>query len=427
VNTLLTLLKYRFGTQPYWSELERQILFPDVKYKTVITVLPDGKLPTHSSTCQLQYELAPFLSAWEETLLLRTHFLNYDAELIFSKQSALFQNVLSESGLLSDILWFKEQFLSYSTPEQIITDAHWIWDEQQAKYSLMIGKELLWLLSISRCIGIIPLELLRKLKNMRCVVAGASVAAMTVDLLVSLGAQSIHCVDPGAVEPSNTPRLPHGNVQDWGASKAELLQQQLLRRNPYGEYHCHQAKIIVSEQERTEKSDVVFEELVQHADVVIEVVDQVQLKVFIHEYVLQKKPTLPLLFIADLGNEPVAKVLQGTAKGALAQPFGRVWSGQELDALSSFTPQQLAYTMVKAELPAEHKLQFVTACVGILPFWSQTPIASRMSAALAATALLQTLATETISTETFSSPRLVTSTTERDEQIHQLCRQVLKL
>lgn len=424
MNTVLTLLKSRFGTQQYWPELERQVLSPEIKYKTVITVLPDDKLLPLAAKTQPQYVLSSFFSAWQEVLSLRTHFLEHDAELILSKQSALFQKVVSETGLLADILWFKKNFLRYSELEQLVTDAHWIWDEQRSEYSLIIGKELLWLLSISRCLGLISLKTLRMLKETRCVVAGASVAAMTVDLLVSLGCQSIYCVDPGVVEPSNTPRLPHGNAQDWGASKAELLQQQLLRRNPYGDYSCQQAKIITTEQERTEKSDVLLEEFLADADVLIEVVDQVEFKVFIHEYVLQKKPNVPLLFIADLGNEPIVKVLKGSDQGKLRQPFGQDWSIEKLN-LNTLTQQQLAYVIVKDELPAEHALQFITSCVGILPFWSQTPIASRMSAALATTALLQTLSTETKNEN--SSPRLVHYTTEMDEQIHQLCQEVLKL
>ena len=425
MNKLLTLLKSRFGAQPYWSELEHQVLSPDVKYKTRITVLLDDKLSALSSLRQLRYSLTPFFTAWQEVASLRTHFLEYDLELLLSKQSTLFQQLLKDSGLLADILWFREEFLSYSDPERVIADANWIWDEERFEYTLIVGQELLWLLSISRCLGLIPLKTLRKLRETRCAVAGASVAAMTVDLLVSLGCQSIDCVDLGYVEPSNTPRLPYGNVQDWGAAKATLLQQQMLRRNPYGEYHCHRAKIITAEQERTANSDVLFEHFLEDVDVLIEVVDDVQCKVFIHEYVLQKKTELPLLFIADLGNEPVAKVLHGAGRGKLSQPFGREWSKQEREALASLTQQQVAYLTVKDELPAEHALQFITACVGILPFWSQTPIASRMSAAVATTALLQTMSEKPVKHS--SSPRLVQYTTEMDKRVHQLCQQVLQL
>ena len=90
----------------------------------------------------------------------------------------------------------------------------------------------------------------------------------------------------------------------------------------------------------------------------------------------------------------MVKVVRADENGQVEKPFGREWTIEERKVLMdvqrdpSLIPQA-AYMMVKDDLPPEHTLQFLLYCKGVMPFWSQTPIASRVSAAQAALAVIK--------------------------------------
>lgn len=414
---IISSLHKRFGKQPYWRLMLRDIESSTQRSHT-ITPLADTALHPPATLRHIHYNVRSFITACQEAVALREHFLRVSVTSPEGKRfSALFKD-LDISSFLDDVQWFREELLKHAMPEKIVQDASWVWDEQFHQYTLLIGAELLWLLSISRCIGLIPLQLLLSLKDSKIKVIGASVAAMTMDLLVSLGAENIACVDPGRIDPSNSPRLPQGGYALWGDPKSSAVLQTLQRRNPYGKYECKAARIITSEHQhqrksdvRLRKSDVFLPTFLQGGDVIIEVVDDIALKRSIHEQVTRLFPKTPLIFIADLGNRPIVKIVR--------QPL----VSEKLSAV------QATYAMVEDYLPAEHALQFVSACVGLLPFWAQTPIASRSSAALAVSALLQALGHSHdlpglyVTTSSLAPKRIV----EERDRIFQICRTYLEL
>lgn len=395
-----SFLYQRFGSRQYWPELARQLRgWPPVCMSQPPEVVSDQEAEFRQSS-DWQYSLAPFLSAVKEVAELRVmtkkiadgNELAKRVDNTLGKEAA---ELLKKSAVADDLVWFSQQLLSVSSPQQIVEEAHWIKDPQTHLFSLSIGPELQWLLTISRCLGLIKLETLRHLRQTKVRVLGASVAASAADLLASLGCEDISCVDPGLIELSNLPRLPMAQVQNVGCPKSAALVQHLLRRHPYGKFRAVVGQAVPNLTERG-IADVTIDQFLADADVILEVTDDIQTKTYVQTVALQKKSGTPLLFIADLGVEPVVKVVRTDKDGKVSRPFGRSWTATErrvLDAavIDSTKAAPAAYLMVKEDLPNEQALQFLLSCVGVMPFWSQTPVASRQSSALAALAILEEL------------------------------------
>jgi molybdopterin/thiamine biosynthesis adenylyltransferase len=417
------LLQQRFSEFGYWPYLEAELVGKVKMCSDVPRVVTDDQVGLPFCEHQPMFSLRQFLVAADEVLALRTFFANKSwqketvIEHILANLSGLsptFQSdvekVLQQHFLLDDWLWFAERFLKESTPEKIVANASWICEPASRQYWLCVGPELLWLMSVSRCIGLIELEVLRQLRKTKIRVLGASVAAMTVDLLVALGCEDVVCVDPGMIEPSNVPRLPT-EARNIGRSKVEVLTAQLLRRNPYGKF--------VGRQQKVEN----LEEFFADADLILEVVDDLKTKIVAQTSALKTRPNVPLIFIADVGMSPVVKVITTNTNQEVEMPFGRQWSAQQREQLLGVLKmdpsqpdflramQRAAYLMLQENLPADHAVQFLLSCWGVMPFWSQTPVASRASAAMAASAILQNIKK--------------TESTVKPELIHQLCRQFL--
>ncbi len=399
-TAISSFLYQRFGSRQYWPELARQLRgWPPVCTSQSPEVVSDREAECVQDS-EWQYSLAPFLSAVREVAELRVMSekignhkqLSKKVSDTLGKEAA---ELLENSAVIEDLVWFSQQLLSVSSPQQIVEEARWIKDPQTHLYSLSVGPELQWLLTVSRCLGLIRLETLRRLRQTKIRVLGASVAAASVDLLASLGCEDISCVDPGLIELSNLPRLPMAQVHNVGCPKSAVLAQHLLRRHPYGKFQAVVGRAVQSLTER-EVADVPIEQFLRDADVILEVVDDIQTKTYVQTVALQKKPDTPLIFIADLGVKPVVKVVKTDKESKITRPFGRRWTASErkvLDAAvtDSTKTAQAAYLMIKEDLPAEQALQFLLSCVGVMPFWSQTPVASRQSSALAALAILEEL------------------------------------
>lgn len=297
-----------------------------------------------------------------------------------------------EGGIFADLERFSELFLPVSTDERLVEDA--VLFQEYGEKLLMVGPDLWWLLMVSRCLGLIPFSLLEKLRTLKIRAFGASVAASTLDLLASLGAEDIACVDAGLIDPTNIPRLPMTDVFSIGQPKAQVLVERLRRRNPYGKFQAVVGRAVPTVAERLTADDVLIDEFLADADLILEVIDDIRMKSYIQTVALKKRPGVPLLFIADLGNAPIVKVVTANADGEVEFPFGRKWTDDERKVLEEVLhdPQkipQAALLMVKESLPAEHALQFQLNVHGAMPFWSQTSIASRMSAAMAAKEVLR--------------------------------------
>jgi hypothetical protein len=140
------------------------------------------------------------------------------------------------SGIFGDLEHFAELFLAVSGDDRLVADATWFMDS--GRKVLVVGPDLWWLLMISRCLGLIPLAVLEKLRRLKIRTFGASVAASTLELLASLGAEDISCLDAGLIDPTNIPRLPMADVFSIGQPKAQALVERLSRRNPYGRFQA---------------------------------------------------------------------------------------------------------------------------------------------------------------------------------------------
>jgi molybdopterin/thiamine biosynthesis adenylyltransferase len=293
-----------------------------------------------------------------------------------------FENEIKNSYFFEDLKWFAQEFLTASSKPQ--------------------NADLWWLLMISRCFGLIEFSRLRKLRKMKIRVLGASVAAATVELLASLGGEDIVCIDPGVLEASNLPRLPMGSAAQLGKCKSEALIERLFQINPYGKFTALTGKVVCFIEEKKTAKDLTVSEFIQDADLIIEVVDDIRVKAFTHLHALKTKPMTPLIFIADVGNSPIVKVIKADHHGKVDHPFGNTYTKKELGYFEDIIRiqqfpenervkvfQRAAYLMVKDELPVEHTAQFLLNCIGIIPFWSQTSVATRMSASLAAVQILQ--------------------------------------
>ena len=197
---------------------------------------------------------------------------------------------LQSAQLLSDLREYAKHFLPLSLPKKLINDSDCILDANGTQL-FYIGAELSWLVNISRSLGLIPFQTLLKLRTTRVRVLGASVAASTIDLLASLGCEDISFVDDGLIDPSNIPRLPMANVQNIGVAKSQALALRLLRRNPYGNFRAVIGKAVKSAEELLSEQDVTADAFIADADVIIEVVDDIQLKSYLHTVALAKNQT----------------------------------------------------------------------------------------------------------------------------------------
>lgn len=299
------------------------------------------------------------------------------------------RQLFTTSEFFVDFQWYVDEVLKESTPEIVIDSLKMV--EINGSSLLYVGREQHWLLQLSRNVGLLKLSALRRLKTLKIKAVGSSVAAATLELLVDLGCLNIEVVDDGEIEPSNIPRLPMGDISTLGKSKCEVLVERLHSRSPFGKFLAVRGRVIATELDRNQSSDILIDDFVQGADLLIEVIDDIRIKCILHTDTLCKHPTLPLLFIADLGTRPQVCVVRHSE----GKPFGRDWNVRETallnQAKSSPTPpnvQQAAYLMVKEALPAQHFLQFVLSTNDIMPYWAQTPISSRLSAAQAALAVL---------------------------------------
>lgn len=328
-----------------------------------------------------KYSTVSFQASFHEVMELREKIL---ASTQIPPEFLLKQ--IQESCLLDDWEWFKVEFLLVSEPQKMIDDSQWIFDTEKSKYFLCVGKQVLWLLSISRCLGLIEFEKLRQLRYLKIKVIGASVSAMTIDLLVSLGCENITCIDPGLIELSNLPRLPNYDISTVGKSKVDVLMGQLKHRNPYGIFVGFHGKIIENEKDRSHPNDQLLNDFLDETDLIIEVIDDVRLKILVQDFAIKKK--IPLLFIADVGNEPLVKFIDhwNTEQANLYRFILKKENSKNKKIAAA-----CIYSMVKENVPSEHVAQFLLNCFGVVPFWSQTPNASRLSSGMAVVKILDSL------------------------------------
>lgn len=257
----------------------------------------------------------------------------------------------------------------------------WVIDSNARTISKLPNQELWWVLQSSRALGIIPLESLKKLKDAKIVSLGASVAASTIDLLVSMGASNITSYDDGFFDPSNLPRMPHGFYNTSMMSKAAYTMYFCSLRNPFGNYHGIPGRVLLDEKDRVSPFDILLSDALFESDIILEVVDNPAVKLGLRKE-LKNFPDKNVVFIADLGaNSPLVALENAN----LDSHFATGMNQHDVDVLMSGLPQNTftaIYQMIGEDFSVEHLLAYMTNGA-IKPFLSQTALSARTSAAMA--------------------------------------------
>lgn len=367
---------------------------------------------------------APFHSAVSEFLSLKGHYEKQLARIGLNQQASqdeiaqayrqLFKNqvlahaqtlnieisaagidqLTAESILFKDVARLTHELMSIESTDDFSDHARFIWDENEHALSLYVSEEIDSILKKTRMLGLVPYEVIDKLSSTKILVLGASVAASTIDLLVAMGARNIEFIDDGELDPSNGQKMPAGVTADYnsnGKAKVYALAKNIYTRNPYGDFIARKGRAVVTEEEkRSGPQDILLSSLItDDTGLVIEVVDDSVMKMKIRLIMEEKYPEIPLLFIADVGNNAFAG-LEDVGKGKY---FNQQLSDSQLEFLKKLGTEGLSspldaitgiFLMVKDQLPEEHKLQALTGRFGgIVPFLSQTGIAARQSASIA--------------------------------------------
>jgi len=365
-----------------------------------------------------------------EVLRLRHHFLSNFPSIDFSAPDAEEQlrelitkkvlvqlssitrtellSIFTTNSLVHDLTFFISELLTHSSPQVLLAESRWIGNPETKSLYQYIGSELNWVMSQSRNLGLINFDALRKLRRLKIRVLGASVAAGMIDLLVALGAENIECIDGGRLDITKLAAMPQGNVTSIDELKAIQVMRAAQARNPYGHFRGWPGFIRVKETVGEGKYDCFYDEFVADADLIIEVVDQTAVKVWTRVHGNRSTAHTPILLLADLGNRPIAGLEDAEKGNFFNQQLTKKNKAHLIDLLASKNPTPLqkaraAYLMVKDDVPADHLLQFLVASSGSMPFWSQTPIASRESAAVAAKVILAHLSDRKVMGKNFTA------------------------
>jgi hypothetical protein len=383
---------------------------------------------------KIEVNETPFTSGQEEIQELQTHFENLEIlkgatnhqELliiiseILTVQTGLDKNkikaLLEKTFFIKDLFTFIKR-LEALTAEKLEEEAKYFEDPDDKLFK-MIGPEAKKILNESRILGLIPLEAIEKLRNLNIVVIGASVAASTIELLVSLGAENITFVDPGELTISGEGKLPTdlADFRKTGNNKALELKNACLKRNPHGNFEAINARVTLEKQ--APEGYISIYDLLINADLVIEVIDDPNVKFGLRPIMANDYPNIPLMGLADLGagygtawfekaNDAFNQIINN-------ERLGQIINGLR-DALKNNDPNfrqllhRAVFEIVREDFPPDHALIFLLNALGILTDWPQTGIAARQSSAIASMLILQWLHTGKYEAENIHADGMPTS------------------
>ncbi|MBI2020236.1 hypothetical protein HYS94_02340 [Candidatus Daviesbacteria bacterium] len=343
--------------------------------------------------------------------------------------------LLTENTLVPDLTTLIQRVSQYSVPEALEAESKWIWDPLDLTLTKFIGPDAKRTLSASRVLGLIPFDAINRIQTTRFRVLGASVAASTIDLLVALGAEDIVFVDGGLLDPSNEGKM-LGDMADFrsnGESKAMILMHQMYKRNPYGSYLGYSGKVVTLDESKG-PYDKTIDELVKDADEVIEVVDSAHMKIYTRFYMQGQYPSTPIGFIADVGSQPFA----GREVPSEGNFFHQNLSNEEKQRMEMLLAEtdkvriateglRSVYQMVRRNFPPEHQLQFLLSSLGMIPFWSQTPISARESAATYAKIFIREVSGENITFDQAPRTLIKELSEEQIRTIQAICKKVFDI
>jgi len=306
------------------------------------------------------------------------------------------RGVVETGSIIKDLAFLaRETEEIVSNPELIEAHSRWIWDPIERTLDKYIGHKEHRLLLMSRLVGLIPFKEIEKLRSTKIRVAGASVAASEIDLLACLGAEDIRFYDKGELDASKIFIMPGGmgDFRNIGIPKATALMRTLYGRNPYGSYEGVPGNILFPGEVKINEHDTPISEAMGDADLAIEVIDNPFGKIAFRNWMQQEKPDTPSLWLADVGSNPFV----GIENPASGNWFNQSISDDEKERML-ITPTSVGeakiegarsvYLMVDKGLPDDHRLQFLLWRLGVIPYWSQTPISSRESASIASKLIL---------------------------------------
>ena len=306
------------------------------------------------------------------------------------------RSLLEANSMVQDIAWLRSQLeLHGASPATIERESRLFHDPLSGQYYQYIGEAAHELLTRSRNLGLIPFETLEKLKKLRIVVAGASAVSQFLDLLAAMGANDVTFYDTGYISPSNQSRLNASSAAVAASGEPKVLAQQraMQGRNPYGHYRGVFGRVIATEAERTRPADMLFRDFVINADYVIEVVDSIKMKQELRVFLMENFPDLPLLFLADVGSDP----LVGIEFGREMNPFSQHFTSDEWKTLIELkieSPQSLLtslYQILRTDIPQDLVMELLALFGGALGFWAQHGISAHETAAIGLKLMLSQL------------------------------------
>lgn len=291
--------------------------------------------------------------------------------------------------------------------EKIESDSRWIWFPEDKLLVKMIGQDAYYLLTVkSRAVGLIPFRALDKLRNLRIRCAGASAVVHLLDLLSGLGAENMEWWDAGKADPSNVGRLGRvGQIKHLGRGKASSLQTELLHAYPYANFRGSQGKVVREQTELETAHDITYDDFLSGAELVIEVIDNAQGKIDIRLHIKRNQQETKVVYLADVSDAFVriedtasenhfGQGLPETHFTSFSEQFAQLQQlpdSPEKKAKLGMLNLQAVVHMLYKQFPPEHQLQFLYIIGGLTPFWAQTAISARESAAIGSRLLLELL------------------------------------
>ncbi|OGM15982.1 hypothetical protein A2V56_04435 [Candidatus Woesebacteria bacterium RBG_19FT_COMBO_42_9] len=302
------------------------------------------------------------------------------------------RETVEHGPLLEDYAFLIGRLKAYKqNPALLEQNSRFIFDPIKRRLDLYLGPDEHRLLAMSRVLGLIPFSAIERLRETKIRVMGASVAASTIETLVALGAENIVFYDYGFLDPAKMPQMPGGmgDFRNSGEPKVKALMELVQGRNPYGIFLGIPGKVLIPGEAKQSEFDVYLDEIIDDADLLIEVVDQYHIKAGTRAH-----SDKPIVFVADLGSDPIA----GIEDPKLNLWFNREISDEDKARMSKIPASReeairegprAIYLMVNKDLNDDHRLQFLLASLGLIPFWSQTPTSTRESAALASKLIIE--------------------------------------
>lgn len=319
------------------------------------------------------------------------------------------RDVIKTGPITRDLAYLVGETRKYQNdPKLIEGNSRFIWDSGRHELTLYLGPNEHRLLQKTRLLGLVPFDAVDKLRTARVVSIGASVAASTLDLLASLGAEEIAFYDSGTLDPADIAKSPAsmGGYRSVGRSKADLLMGILRDRNPYGNYLGVPGNILLPGENGGEL-DISLETAIFGADIVLEVVDSARHKVGVRDYMRLNKPNTPLVYIADAGSSPFAGIEIPGEGNIFNQFLGEIQKDDLRERAGRVNnpiyPLGSIYEMVEKDLPFDHELELLYIALGNIPYLSQTPTSARASSEIAAKLILLYLQGEDIAGRNFHS------------------------